>query len=212
MGLFQKQPITNTRTLYELETEKTLLIVGLGNPGKKYAGTRHNAGFMAVDAFASAQEFPGWSTKSSLSSEQTIKTLGKTKVILAKPTTYMNNSGKAVAAIQNYYKIKNNSTLVVADELDILFGQLRTRQGGSSAGHNGMQSVIDTCGDDFSRLRVGIGPKEPEQMDSANYVLQKFSKYETDNLDKMRRETSTILSEYVFGGGQVQSETRSFIV
>jgi PTH1 family peptidyl-tRNA hydrolase len=212
MGLFQKQPITHTRTFYELESDKTLLIAGLGNPGKKYAGTRHNAGFIAIDSFVASQEFPDWASKKSLYCELTSKLLGSTKVILAKPSTYMNDSGKAIQALQNFYKIKNNQTLVIADELDINFGQIRTRHSGSSAGHNGVQSVIDVCGEDFNRLRIGIGPKQPEQIDSADYVLHKFSKYQEENLEKLRRETNSLIGEYIYSGGQIQPETRSFIL
>jgi PTH1 family peptidyl-tRNA hydrolase len=212
MGLFQKQPITNTRTLYELSPDRALLIVGLGNPGKKYESTRHNAGFVAVDAFAHAQEFPAWTAKKSLHCEQTSKMFKNTKVILAKPNTYMNDSGKAVAALQNYYKVTNEQTLIIADELDINFGQIRTRRGGSSAGHNGVQAVIDQCGDGFYRIRIGMGPKTPEQMDSADFVLQKFSKQELENMDKLCRETTGLITEYVYGNGQLPPETRSFIV
>jgi PTH1 family peptidyl-tRNA hydrolase len=212
MGLFQKQPITHTRTYYELASDKTLLVVGLGNISGKYEGTRHNIGFDVTDAFADNQEFPQWSEKKTLHSSITSKILSGTKVILAKPTTYMNNSGKAVAALHQFYKIKNSETLVIADELDISFGQIRARQGGSSAGHNGLQSIIDSCGDDFYRIRIGIGPKQPEQMDNADFVLQKFSKAQQVNLDKLRKETVNIISEFVYGGGKLPSETRSFIV
>jgi PTH1 family peptidyl-tRNA hydrolase len=184
----------------------------LGNISGKYEGTRHNIGFDVIDAFANNQEFPQWSEKKPLHCSLTSKILSGTKVILAKPTTYMNNSGKAVTALQQFYKIKNSETLIIADELDINFGQIRSRLGGSSAGHNGLQSIIDFTGDDFYRIRIGIGPKHPEQMDSADFVLQKFPKTQQAHLDKLKKETINIISEYVYGGGILPSETRSFIV
>lgn len=189
-----------------------MLVVGLGNPGSKYEGTRHNVGFMALDTFAGSQEFGAWTAKKSQHSEITAKALGGTKVILAKPSTYMNDSGKAVAALQRFYKVKNSETLVVADELDINFGQIRVRRGGSSAGHNGVQSVIDACGEDFCRIRIGVGPKTPEQMDSADFVLQKFSDKEQAHLIRMSREVSTLIGEYIYSGGQIEPQTRSFIL
>lgn len=212
MGLFQKQPITNTRTFYELDSEKTLLVVGLGNPGKKYQDTRHNAGYIAIDAFSASQEFPDWSEKKALRCLLASRQMEKTKVILAKPTTYMNESGQAVKAIQQYYKLSNQDTLVISDELDLDFGKLRTRQGGSSGGHNGLESVISHCGEEFARLRIGIGPKEPVRIDSADFVLQRFSKQQTANLEKMCKETTALLGEYVYSSGKIYPETRSFLV
>lgn len=212
MGLFQKQPITNTRTFYELDSEKTLLIVGLGNPGKEHDHTRHNAGFLAIDAFSAGQEFPGWSEKKALHSLISSSQMGKVKVVLAKPTTYMNQSGQAVRALQQYYKIPNPETLIISDELDLEFGKIRTRQGGSSGGHNGLESVINHCGEDFNRLRIGIGPKKPARMDSADFVLGKFSKLQSKNLVKMCREATVITSEYVYSNGKIHPQTRSFIL
>ena len=212
MGLFQKQPITNTRVLYELESDKTLLIAGLGNIGKKYEGTRHNAGFLATDAFADSQEFPDWSVKKSLNCELTVKPLNNMRIILAKPSTYMNDSGKAVSALQRYYKISNPDTLIISDELDLDFGKLRTRQGGSPGGHKGLESIIGLCSDNFCRLRIGIGPKKSMQIDNADFVLQKFSKNEVENMDKLLKETTSLISEFIYNNGKIHPETRSFIV
>lgn len=213
MGLFQKKPQNSSSApLYTLGLNKTLLIVGLGNPAQEYYGTRHNIGFEVLDAFAAANEFPSWILKKDMRCALTHTTLGENRVILVKPTTFMNLSGEAVSAVTNFYKISAGQMLVVHDELDILFGQIRTRVGGSSAGHNGVQSVIDHIGDNFGRLRIGIGPKTPEQIDSTNFVLQQFSKEQISEIPALIRETSAVLSEFVFGGGSIIAETRSFIV
>jgi PTH1 family peptidyl-tRNA hydrolase len=138
-------------------------------------------------------------------------TIHDTRVILCKPTTFMNLSGEAVQAIANFYKIQPVSVIVVHDELDINFGQVRMRMGGSAAGHNGVKSVTKMLGtEDYGRVRVGIGPKKPEQIDSADFVLQDFSKAEKADLSLMTQEVSSILSEYAFGA-TVTPETRSFL-
>src|SRR5690606_21448332 len=107
--------------LFTLGSQKTVLIVGLGNIGKEYDNTRHNAGFMCVDEFARQQDFPGWVEKKDLKCYISKQTVGSTQVILVKPTTYMNESGQAMAAVQHFYKIPCSATLVVHDELDINF-------------------------------------------------------------------------------------------
>jgi PTH1 family peptidyl-tRNA hydrolase len=139
-------------------------------------------------------------------------TLGDTRVIAIKPTTFMNLSGDAVQAVAHFYKIPAEKIVVVHDELDISFGQVRLRSGGSAAGHNGLKSVIGAIGEGFGRVRIGIGPKEPEQIDSADFVLQKFSKDQQSHMGELTREVSAILSEYSYGDGQLPQETRNFIV
>lgn len=211
MGLFQKRPIFDNAPLYRVGLDTTVIIVGLGNPGKEYDGTRHNIGFDAVDHFAKKQEFDPWIAKKELHCAQTSKTIGSTRVILCKPTTFMNDSGKAVQAIQHFYKIDNARTLVVYDELDIEFGQIRTRIGGSSAGHNGVKSISQASGEEYGRVRIGIGPKKPKQMDTADFVLQKFSKTQQKEIPALLQESNAILSEYAHGAGQLLAETRAFI-
>jgi PTH1 family peptidyl-tRNA hydrolase len=212
MGLFQRQPINNSQPLYVVGEQKTLLIVGLGNIGKEYDGTRHNIGFAVLDHFADKQRFDGWVAKKQLHCQQVAHILGNTRVILCKPTTFMNDSGRAVQTLQRFYKVNNSSTLVVYDELDIGFGQIRTRIGGGSAGHNGIKSLITHLGEDFGRVRIGIGPKKPEQTDSADFVLSKFDKPQEKQLPLLLQETSAILSEYSHSSGQLIDETRSFII
>ncbi len=124
----------------------------------------------------------------------------------------MNESGRAVKAMQHFYKIDNLKTLVAYDELDVNFGHLKTRLGGSSAGHNGVKSVTQACGEDYGRLRIGIGPKKPRQMDTSDFVLAKFGPKEIEHLPELLQETAAILSEYAHGSGELQTETRPFII
>ncbi len=212
MALFQKQPqASDSIQYYTLGQNKTVLLVGLGNPGREYDGTRHNIGFASLDAFAKANNFDPWIEKKDLKCLFASGQLGETRVILCKPMTFMNLSGEAVQALTHFYKVPADKIVAVYDEIDIPFGQIRTRVGGASAGHNGVKSLIQHLGETFGRVRIGIGPKEPEQMDSADFVLAKFSSEQQAQLKNLTQETSAILSEYVYGG-QLQHETRSFIV
>src|SRR5688572_18843031 len=120
----------------------------------------------------------------------------------------MNLSVQAVQAVQNFYKATNEQTVVVHDELDIPFGQIRTRIGGGTAGHNGVKSLVDTVGEDFGRVRVGIGPKFPEQIDSADFVLAKFSDEQKKSLSALVNEVSVTITEYL-AGGVLPAETRT---
>lgn len=210
MALFQKNPFTRNerQALYTLGQEKTVLIAGLGNPGKEYDGTRHNIGFTCLDAFAESQDFPAWTAKKDLKSLISMKTLGSTRVILAKPTTFMNHSGEAVQAIANFYKIPVSDMVVVHDELDIPFGQIRLRGGGSAAGHNGLKSLLQHLDEGFGRVRVGI--LSETKMDAADFVLAKFSKEEQGSIKPLIKEVTSILTEYVFSGS-LPTETRSFL-
>jgi PTH1 family peptidyl-tRNA hydrolase len=213
MALFQRRPQVSDPVNYiTLGLNKTVLIVGLGNPGEQYDGTRHNVGFEALDTFAKSNDFGGWTAKKDLKCLLTTKTLGDTRVILCKPITYMNNSGEAVQAVGAFYKVHPSQTIIVHDELDINFGQIRTRVGGSAAGHNGVKSAIQHIGEEFARIRIGIGPKMPEQIDSADFVLKKFSKEEQSKMSELIREASAIISEAAYANGQIAAETRSFLI
>ncbi|MEJ0073813.1 MAG: aminoacyl-tRNA hydrolase [Candidatus Saccharibacteria bacterium] len=162
MALFQKRPqVSNPVQFTTVGLNKSLLIVGLGNPGEEYADTRHNVGFMCLDDFARKNDFQAWTHKKDLKCELTQQTLGDTRVILIKPQTFMNLSGEAVQAVQHFYKLHNGQTVVVHDELDVNFGQIRMRIGGSAAGNNGIKSVSQHIGEDYGRVRIGIGPKVP---------------------------------------------------
>lgn len=154
------------------------LIVGLGNPGEAYAPSRHNIGFTVVKALA--KKYKAVLKKdfaiSSLSAR--IKIAGQS-VVLSLPLTFMNLSGLAVKPLVKKYKIDLNDLLIVCDDLDLEFGRLKMRACGSSAGHRGMQSIIDSLKkEDFARLRIGIGRPSHKDLETADYVLSAFSKKE----------------------------------
>ncbi|HSX42476.1 MAG TPA: aminoacyl-tRNA hydrolase [Candidatus Saccharimonadales bacterium] len=211
MALFQRRPqVSNPLSYTTFSLNKTLLIVGLGNPGEEYAKNRHNIGFICIDDFAGKNSFDPWMAKKDLKCELTQATIGDTRIILCKPQTFMNLSGEALQAVQHFYKLTNEQTIVVHDELDINFGQVRCRIGGSPAGNNGIKSVSQHIGENYGRVRIGIGPKEPEQMDTADFVLQDFNKAQQGHFPAMLREVGAILSEYAYGS-PVSAETRSFL-
>ncbi|OPX89612.1 aminoacyl-tRNA hydrolase [Pelotomaculum sp. PtaB.Bin117] len=159
------------------------LIVGLGNPGREYAETRHNVGFMVVDRLASVLGMTvGKKLFKALVGQGQIN---EEKVVLAKPQTYMNLSGDAVGALLNWFKLTAADLLVIYDDLDLACGKLRLRAGGGSGGHKGMQSIIAAIGtDSFPRVRVGIGrPAEPGY-ETVDYVLGRFSGEEAEVLEE----------------------------
>ncbi len=209
MGLLQKKPqLTSSAPLYTLGSSKTILVIGLGNPGRKYEGTRHNTGFSVVDYFAKQNEFAGWLGKKDLKADISINNLGDNRVILCRPATFMNLSGEAARAVQRFYRIYNQDTLVVYDELALPFGQLRTRVGGSDAGHNGLKSLIQHLGEDFGRLRIGVGPLPNDKADSTDFVLSKFSKKEQVSLPIIWKEANALITEFIFSGS-LPHETRT---
>ncbi len=157
-----------------------LLIVGLGNPGRDYKLTRHNAGFLLLDHLASTLgvTFARLQFKALVTDAR----LEGRKLILAKPQTYMNLSGQAVGALMKFYKLPPEALLVAYDDVDLPFGTLRMRPKGGSGGHKGMKSIIERLGtQDFPRLRLGIG-RPPGRMEAAAYVLQPFSTAEQAEL------------------------------
>jgi PTH1 family peptidyl-tRNA hydrolase len=214
MALFQRRPDTSDpKTFYTLGLNKTVLVVGLGNPGKQYDLTRHNAGYICIDDFvAKTEEMSDWLAKKNMKCLLSEGRVGEARVIAIKPTTFMNLSGEAVQAVAGFYKIHLDQILVLHDELDINFGQIRMRRGGSDAGHNGIKSVSQHIGEDYGRVRIGIGPKRPAKIDAEDFVLQKFSAEEQRQLSNMTREVSAIIHEYLAGGQQLPHETRSFVV
>lgn len=212
MGLFVKRNSdSESQPLYNTIHEHATLIVGLGNIGKQYDGTRHNIGFDCLDSFAEQHDFPAWIEKKDLRCHVTSRVIGDSKITLMKPTTFMNDSGHAVMAVQQYFKISNSDTVVVHDDLDIAFGQIRARVGGGSAGNNGIKSLIQHCGENFNRVRIGVKNDLLEKMDSADFVLAKFSKEEQGSLPELRREVSALLSEYT-ASHQLPHDTRNFLL
>lgn len=211
MALFQKKPdISSNLPLYTLGAHKTILVIGLGNPGKEHTGSRHNIGFEVLDEFARKNDFPGWVAKKDLKCQLSVQNLGENRVVLCKPATFMNNSGEAAQAVQRFYRAYNQTTLAVYDELAIGFGQLRTRLGGSDAGHNGVKSLIQHIGDDFGRLRIGVGSAASAKADAASFVLGVFSKKEQESLPLIVREAGALITEYIFSG-ELPHQTRTIL-
>jgi peptidyl-tRNA hydrolase, PTH1 family len=161
---------------------ETYLIVGLGNPGRRYQGTRHNVGFMVVDRICNA--LPGGTAKSRFQADYYETRDGDKRVVLAKPQTFMNESGIAVGQLVRWYKIPNDRVLVIYDDLELPFGALRLRASGSAGGHNGMSSVISHLrSEQFPRLRVGID--RPRSGSTVPYVLSAFSASEQRELPRV---------------------------
>ncbi len=158
------------------------LFVGLGNPGAQYAFNRHNVGFMAVDAIAEAHDFPSWRKRfSSLASEGR---LGREQVLLLKPQTFMNESGRAVSEAFRFYKLDLDDVVVFHDELDLAPGKVRVKTGGGVAGHNGLKSLSSYIGNDYVRVRIGIG--HPGRKDLVTgHVLHDFAKTEHEWLEPL---------------------------
>jgi PTH1 family peptidyl-tRNA hydrolase len=151
------------------------LIVGLGNPGPQYAQTRHNVGFQVVDRFVTRHQFT--TRKMQLNAITYPGTYANERVVLARPMTYVNESGRAVGPLLRWLKAEVSDLLVIYDELDLPVGKIRIRPGGGSAGHNGMNSVIQHVGtDQFARMRLGIG--KPIHGNGADFVLTGFSRDE----------------------------------
>ncbi len=147
----------------------TRLVIGLGNPGPDYAHTRHNAGFLVVDLLASTLGGSYW--KDEAGAKTTRVRLGDEDVVLAKPQAFMNVSGKAVRRLVEAYGVPLGEVVVVHDDLDLPEGDVRAKSGGGHGGHNGLRSLHEAVGDDYMRVRVGIG-RPPGRMDPADYVLE----------------------------------------
>ncbi|THH37164.1 aminoacyl-tRNA hydrolase [Aliishimia ponticola] len=163
------------------------LIVGLGNPGAKYAGNRHNIGFMAVDRIAEDHGFGAW--KSKFQGLMAEGRLGSEKVVLLKPETFMNLSGQSVGEAMRFYKLEPEDVIVLHDEIDLAPAKLRCKQGGGHAGHNGLRSVHGHIGESYNRVRLGVGhPGRKEAV--PGYVLRDFAKADQDWLDDMLRGIS----------------------
>lgn len=165
-----------------LANGETILIVGLGNPGAKYARNRHNIGFMALEAIASAHGFGPWRSK--FQGEASEGRVGGKRVTLLKPMTYMNESGRSVGEAARFLKVTPGDVIVIHDELDLAPGKCRVKMGGGHAGHNGLRSIHAHIGADYGRVRLGIG--HPGHKDRVSgYVLNDFPKSESDMLSNL---------------------------
>jgi PTH1 family peptidyl-tRNA hydrolase len=184
----------------------TLLIAGLGNPGKQYENTRHNAGFMAVDAIAGkfGVGFSQWQGGKAVYAK--VSAGGKT-IYLLKPLTFMNLSGTAVSAFARFFKIPPQDILVIFDDMDIPLGAIRLRLKGSSGGQKGMKNIIEQFGtDNIPRLRLGIGPK-PDFFQGYDFVLSKFSKEDIKLFQTALDNTLTAVDNIIAHGVEVAMNT-----
>ena len=161
------------------------LIVGLGNPGREYRETRHNVGFLVIDELARRHQLTLAMAPSQVPDAFVAKRFGAEPMLVAKPLTFMNRSGEAVAALARYYDVPAGDLLVVVDEAAIPFGRLRARPRGSAGGHNGLKSIIERLGTtEFARLRLGVGRGDPRR-DLADHVLSKFEPDERQGLEEL---------------------------
>ena len=158
------------------------IIAGLGNPDRKYENTRHNAGFMTIDMLS--EQLDVRVDRIKYKSLCTTAVIGSSKVLLMKPSTYMNNSGLAVKEAMSFFKIPPEKTIIILDDISLDAGKLRIRRKGSDGGHNGMKNIIYLSGSDqFPRIKIGVG-KKPEKWDLADWVLSTFTDTEHKQLDE----------------------------
>lgn len=162
------------------------IVIGLGNPGDKYKNTRHNAGFLVVDRLISRWQAEG--KKKNFNGVTYNALYFDTKIVLAKPQTFMNRSGGCVGPLFGFYKITPEDLIVIHDDIDLKSNTIRIKKGGGNGGHNGLKSIdqnLGTDNKDYFRVRIGVGRPENEHMSSADWVLQSFSKEESETLDAL---------------------------
>lgn len=176
------------------------ILVGLGNPGNKYAGNRHNIGFMAIDEIARTYSFPPY--KSKFQGDLSEGRIGGERVAIVKPLTYMNNSGDCVGKLARYYKVTPNQIIVFHDELDLVFGKMRVKKGGGAAGHNGLKSLDAHLGSqNYHRVRLGIGHPGNREL-VTGYVLGDFSSHEKSELGNWMKVIADHVPLLIKGQGE----------
>jgi len=171
------------------------LIAGLGNPGSKYKGTRHNIGFEVVDELARRAS----TTFDSAPADALIAKWRSADTLLVKPLTFMNHSGVAVGELLRYFKIDIAELLVIVDEVHLPLGKLRARARGSAGGHNGLKSIVAHLGEDFARLRVGVG-RGDDRRDLADHVLAKFDAQEAAEVERMTTRAADAADTFITSG------------
>ena len=177
-------------------------IVGLGNPGAEYARTRHNIGFMAVERFGELHR-AGWTNEKKFESRiAKVEAVGK-RALLCEPQTYMNVSGRAVGALVDFYRLPLDRLLIVVDDADLPFGELRMRANGSSGGHHGLESIEERLGTrEYARLRMGIGRQRSDVREITGYVLGKFGTAEAETLELMLKRAAAQIERWLDAGIQ----------
>lgn len=188
---------------------KTKLVIGLGNFGTNYTTTRHNAGFLAVEAWAQKHSL-SWKYKSKFHAEISEVYVDTTKIVLAQPQTYYNDSGRSVRSLMDFYNIRPHDILVIHDDLDLDFGQIRYRTDGSSAGNNGIKSISSAIGKNFWRAKIGIKNSILKHASHQNFVLSKFSATEIKNLEKVFGELFLDIEKFCTDELEVTSKKITF--
>lgn len=177
----------------------SLVIVGLGNPGKEYDKTRHNIGFMALDVLSQEYGQSDWQDKQKFSADIQEARIGVAPVLLVKPKTYMNLSGDSIRKIVDFYKLNSaEQILVISDDVDLPLGELRLRMSGGPGTHNGLKSIVDTLGEEFPRLRIGLG-NPPAGADLSSWVLSRLTTEEKDQFEEKFGDLAAMISEFVLG-------------
>jgi PTH1 family peptidyl-tRNA hydrolase len=178
--------------------EQTYLLIGLGNPGREYANTRHNFGFMTIDRLAVRLDARGMKVQSKaivMNAQYDDR-----KLILAKPQTFMNLSGQSVQGLVHFYKLPLTNVMILSDDLDLPFGTIRIRAAGGPGGQRGLSSILERLGTkDVPRMRLGIG-RPPGRMDPANYVLQNFSRDDMQAISEILDRAADAALEFVVNG------------
>lgn len=175
------------------------LVVGLGNPGLQYENTRHNAGFIAADELAKSYNFEFNKTKfDSVIGEFKIK---DKRILIIKPQTYMNNSGRAVQKVSAFYKIPTDRIIVMHDDISLDVGTIRVRRKGSDGGQKGMRDIIELLGrEDITRIKIGVGKKPHPEYDLVNWVLGKFPDEQKEQLETAIKNTAAAVNEIIING------------
>lgn len=180
-----------------LSSSVEYIVVGLGNSGTKYENTRHNAGFITIDRLA--EKLGVRIDRIKYKSLVTTCTIGESKVLLMKPSTYMNNSGLAVVEAMNFYKVRPENVIILFDDISLDIGKMRIRRKGSDGGHNGIKNIIFLSGSDqFPRIKIGVGHK-PEKWDLADWVLSRFSEAELKSLTETADKACDAVSLMING-------------
>ena len=174
------------------------LVVGLGNPGKEYALTRHNIGFMAADAIFSRYSFTPFKNKFEGQIAEGI--IEGEKVLLLKPQTFMNLSGNSIAKVASFYKIEPKNIIVIHDDKDLALGKIKAKIGGSAGGHNGIKNIDSQIGIEYNRIRVGAGSPQDHHTDTINFVLSNFSKQEMEILEERIDFIASTIGELITKG------------
>ena len=178
----------------------TKLVVGLQNPGSRYAGTRHNVGGAVVESAASGSSFK--KARLGIRADVTDVRIGDTRLVLALPRTFMNECGQSVAPLVRYERVDPDRLLIVHDDIDLPFGKIRVQFGGGAGGHNGIRSIVGSLGTkDFWRLKIGVG-RPPGRVDPADYVLGRFAKVELTGVTDAVIKGTQVIETFASDGGE----------